>query len=132
MGMTLIDFRTLVAAMAIDIYDDEITNHYLEVTGFPLDQDGDECDDEELCNARPCTMGEMASALVRLSNAFLLANMGHCDMSIEEQLIRVMKQHLPNVAIEATSSLSRPLRLPLKLLQSVGWSLATLKAPAWV
>ena len=29
--MTLIDFRTLIAALAIDIYEDEITNHYLEV-----------------------------------------------------------------------------------------------------
>ena len=90
---TLRDVRRLVAEAKLDIYEDEVTNHYLEVCGYPKDADGDECDDQEACAGVPCSLGQFAAVLVRLANAYLLANVGHCEMALDQQFTQVVCQH---------------------------------------
>ena len=52
---TLTDFRGFISKIELDIYEEEVQSHYMEVCGWPED-DGDEA----ACNAVKCDLGESA------------------------------------------------------------------------
>merc|ERR1719313_2065893 len=78
--LTLRDFREFLIRVEFDLYQEEINNHYLEVCGWPEDDA-----DEAACDAVCCTLGQFAAALVRVANAYFLANEGHMEMALHEQ-----------------------------------------------
>ena len=80
--MSLIEFNNCMKTCGIDLDEDTMKNHLFEIVGYPEDED----DAEELSKIT-CTVGEFASALVRIANSLAIQNSGADNSGLKKQFL---------------------------------------------
>jgi cyclophilin family peptidyl-prolyl cis-trans isomerase len=91
-GMTVLEFLDFLKASQTELDEDGARNHYFECTKYPEDED----DAAEVASIT-ATVGQFASAVVRISNAYTMQEFGESEKGLHEQLVDWLQKFGANV-----------------------------------